>query len=155
MSKPTENFKIIAQNKRAFYDYEIVQKLEAGLVLMGSEVKSLRLAKATIAQAYAANDGSEIFLYGSNISEYQQAKNFSHTPQRVRKLLLHRREIKKVIAMITKKGYTLVPLTLYFNHKNIAKISLGVGKGKKRHDKREALKQKDWQREKQRMHKDC
>jgi SsrA-binding protein len=151
MTKPKENFKVIAQNKRAFYDYEVVQKIEAGMVLLGSEVKSLRLAKASIAQAYAANEGDEIFLYGSNISEYKQAKNFGHAPQRVRKLLLHRREIKKVISMITKKGYTLVPLTLYFNHKNIAKISLGVAKGKKRFDKREAEKQKDWQREKQRL----
>jgi len=154
MAKPKENFKLITQNKKAFYDYEIIQKMEAGLVLLGSEVKSLRMAKASIAQAYATNEGKEIFLYSSNITEYKQAKNFGHSPQRVRKLLLHQREIKKVISMIAKKGFTLVPLTLYFNHKNVVKVSLGIARGKKRVDKRESERQRDWEREKQRLAKD-
>ena len=151
MNNSPGEIKIIAQNKKAYHEYEIEDKIEAGIVLAGSEVKSLRFSKASINESYAHSIGNEIFILGANIPEYNKAKSFKHFPIRQRKLLLHKREIKKLIGLIKRKGHTLIPLSLYFNKKNIAKILLGIAKGKKKHDKRETIKQRDWERDKARI----
>lgn len=143
--------KIIAQNKKALFNYFIEERFEAGIILKGSEVKSLRLGKASIEDSHATNSGEEIYLYNSHIAEYEKANQFNHLSRRPRKLLLHLREIKKLISKIRIKGYTLIALSLYFNSKNTAKLELGLAKGKKLHDKRESLKEKDWKREQSRL----
>ena len=153
MNKIKYEIQIVAQNKKAYHEYLIEDKVEAGIVLKGSEVKSLRFSKASINESYANNIDNEIFILGANIPEYNKAKSFKHYPKRQRKLLLHKKEINKLIGLIKRKGYTLIPLMLYFNQKNIAKISLGLAKGKKKHDKREAIKQRDWERDKARIFK--
>lgn len=142
--------KIIAQNRKATYEYFIEERFEAGVVLVGSEVKSLREGKANIADAYAQDKDGEVWLLGAYIAEYNGANRFNHIPKRPRKLLLKKQEIKKLFGKLKVKGYTLVPLALYFNAKNIAKVELGLAKGKKQYDKRAAEKEKDWQREKDR-----
>lgn len=149
MSEPYK--KIIAQNKKATFDYFIEEEFEAGIVLKGSEVQSLRLGKASIVDSHATNDGMEIVLHNAHIAEYEKAHQFNHSTRRPRKLLLHKREIKKIIAKIRIKGYTLVALSMYFNEKNKIKVELGLAKGKKLHDKRETIKEKDWEREQGRM----
>ncbi|WPX96471.1 SsrA-binding protein SmpB [Candidatus Bandiella euplotis] len=151
MRNVDKEIRMIAQNKRAYHDYFIEEEIEAGIVLKGTEVKSLRCSKASIAESYADNIGEEIFLLGATIQEYSKARIFNHYPKRQRKLLLHKRELKRLIGLIKRRGYTLIPLTLYFNKRNIAKVSLGLAKGKKNYDKREAIKQKDWDRTKSRM----
>lgn len=153
MSSPSPKHikKMIAQNKRAYYDYFIEESFEAGIVLTGTEVKSLRKGQASIAESHAEDIDGEFFLLGSHILEYSEANRFNHSPRRPRKLLLHAKEIRKLIGSIRKKGMTLVPISLYFTHKNLVKISLGLAKGKKQHDKRQALKEKEWQRNKQRL----
>ena len=143
----TEYKKIIAQNRQALFNYFIEERFEAGLILKGSEVQSLRQGKANIADSHATNAANEIFLYNCHIAEYDKAHQFNHDSRRPRKLLLHTKEIKKIIGKIRVKGYTLIALTLYFNSKNIAKVELGLAKGKKLHDKRESIKDRDWQRE--------
>jgi len=143
----TEYKKIIAQNKRAVFNYFIEERIEAGIILTGSEVQSLRQGKASIEDSHAENSGDEIFLYNCHIAEYDKANRFNHSTRRTRKLLLHSNEIKKIIGKIRIKGYTLVALSLYFNKKNKVKVELGIAKGKKLHDKRESIKQKDWKRE--------
>ncbi|WP_339041906.1 SsrA-binding protein SmpB [Candidatus Lariskella endosymbiont of Hedychridium roseum] len=143
--------KLIAQNKRARYDYFIEQTMEAGIVLTGTEVKSLRNGKVSISESHATQMGGEIYLLNAHIPEYTEGNRFNHYPLRPRKLLLHASEIKKFIGLIKKKGVTLVPLNIYFNHRNRAKVSLGVAVGKKQHDKRETIKQRDWEREKARQ----
>jgi SsrA-binding protein len=153
MNKIKHEIQIVAQNKKAYHEYLIEDKVEAGIILKGSEVKSLRFSKASINESYADNIDNEIFILGANIPEYNKAKSLKHNPKRQRKLLLHKKEINKLIGLIKRKGYTLIPLTLYFNKKNIAKISLGLAKGKKKHDKREAIKQRDWERDKARIFK--
>jgi SsrA-binding protein len=147
----SEYKKVIAQNKKAFFHYFIEERFEAGIVLKGSEVKSLRLGKASIEDAHAAVSGSELFLYNSHIAEYEKANRFNHNTRRPRKILLHKKEINKIIGKIKLKGYTLIGLSLFFNEKNIVKLELGLGKGKKLHDKRETLKEKDWKREQGRV----
>ena len=149
MSDPYK--KIIAQNKRASFDYFIEEQFEAGIVLKGSEVQSLRLGKASIVDSHATNDGTEIMLHNAHIAEYEKANQFNHSTRRPRKLLLHKREIKKIIAKIRIKGYTLVAMSMYFNEKNKVKVELGLAKGKKLHDKRETIKEKDWVREQGRV----
>lgn len=139
---------IISANKKGRYEYEILDTFEAGIVLLGSEVKSLRGGKANIAEGYAAVDGDEVFIHGLNIPIYKQAGKDNHQPKRPRKLLLHRSEISKIIGKVKEKGLTLVPLNLYFNPKGLVKIEIGVGKGKKLHDKRETIKKRDWDRKK-------
>lgn len=151
MKKTGQNIKVIAQNKKAYHEYYIEDKIEVGIVLKGTEVKALRCSKASIIESYADNIGDEIFLLGANINEYNKAKHFTHYPRRQRKLLLHKKEIKKLIGLIKRKGYTLIPLSLYFNKRNIAKLSLGIAKGKKKHDKRETIKQRDWDKKKARL----
>ena len=148
------SFKIIAQNKKARHNYFIKETFEAGLVLMGSEVKSLRLGKANIEESYADEQGGEMFILNMNITEYAPAKHFSHTPKRPRKLLLKKRERNKLMGQIQRKGMTVVPLSLYFNHKGIVKLSLGLAEGKKLHDKRASEKQRDWNRERGRVMRD-
>lgn len=139
--------KIIAQNKQATFNYFIEEKFEAGLILKGSEVQSLRQGKVSIVDAHASNEGNDIFLYNSYIAEYDKANRFNHAERRPRKLLLRTKEIKKIIGKIKIKGYTLIATSLYFNHKNIAKIELGLAKGKKLYDKRESIKEQNWKRD--------
>ena len=140
-----------AQNRRARYDYLIEDTLEAGLVLQGSEVKVLRQGQASIAEAYANESGGELFLVNANIPEYSAAKHFSHQPRRPRKLLLHRKEMNKLLGAIKREGVTIVPLSIYFNERGRAKVELGLAHGKKKADRREAEKSRDWQRDKARI----
>ncbi len=141
---------ILAKNKKAYYEYFIEEEIEAGISLKGSEVKSLRLSKVSIAESYADVIDNEVFLIGANIQQYDYAKIYNHHPTRLRKLLLHKKEIKNLIGLTKRKGYTLIPLSIYFNKRNIAKLLLGIAKGKKKHDKRETIKQRDWERRKNR-----
>lgn len=147
----SEYKKVIAQNKKALFNYFIEERLEAGIVLTGSEVQSLRQGKASIEESHAADDGHEVFLYNCHIAEYEKAGRFNHSTRRARKLLLHNREIKKIIGKIRIKGYTLVALSMYFNKKNKIKVELGIAKGKKLHDKRQSIKEKDWKRDQGRL----
>ena len=150
--KEKPNFKVVADNRRARYDYEIGETFEAGLMLTGTEVKSLRTGKATVAESYAAVDRKgEIILYNANIPEYLQANRFNHEPKRPRKLLLHRKQINKLMGAVDRDGMTMIPLKLYFNERGRAKLLLAVAKGKKLHDKRETERKRDWNREKGRL----
>lgn len=146
----TEHKKIIAQNKQALFNYFIEERIEAGIILKGSEVKSLRNGGASIVDSHAASNGNEILLYNCHISEYEKSNRLNHETRRPRKLLLHKQEIKRILGKIKLRGYSLVALMLYFNDKNIAKIELGLGRGKKLHDKRESIKERDWNREQSR-----
>ena len=146
--------KLIAENRRARFDYFLEQTFEAGLSLTGSEVKSLRNGRANIAESYAAVEGDEIVLVNADIPPYAQANRFNHEPRRPRKLLLHRKEIARLIGAIQREGRTLIPTKLYWNEKGMAKLELALAKGKKAHDKREAVAERDWQRDKARLMKD-
>jgi SsrA-binding protein len=150
--KEKPNYRIVADNRRARYDYELGETFEAGLMLTGPEVKSLRTGKATIAESYAAvdRDGAPM-LYNCNIPEYLQANRFNHEPKRPRKLLLHAKEIVKLAKGVEREGMTIVPLRIYFNDKGRAKIAIALGRGKKLHDKREAERARDWNRDKTRL----
>jgi SsrA-binding protein len=143
-----------AQNRKARHDYHIVETLEAGIVLSGTEVKSLRQGRASIGESYAAEKGGELFLQNAYIPEYTSAGLSRHEPRGPRKLLLHRREIAKLLIAIQRKGMSLVPLSIYFNKRGIAKVQLALGEGKRRHDKRQATKQRDWDRQKARLMRD-
>jgi SsrA-binding protein len=150
-AKSAEKIRIVAQNRKARFNYQIGETLEAGIALTGTEVKSLREGKATIAESYADSRGGEIWLVNANIPEYVQAGRFNHAPKRARKLLLHRRQINKLIGAVEREGMTLVPLKLYFNDKGRAKIELALARGKKLHDKRETEKKRSWERERGRL----
>jgi SsrA-binding protein len=150
-AKPERKIKVVADNRKARFNYEIGEVFEAGIALTGSEVKSLRSGKATIAEAYADSRGGEIWLINSNIPEYLQAARFNHEPKRRRKLLLHKRQVNKLAGAVEREGMTLVPLRLYFNEKGRAKLEIALGRGKKLHDKRETLKQRSWDRERGRL----
>jgi len=152
--KKDDDRKIVADNRKARFSYAIESSLEAGIMLMGSEVKSLRTGKATIGESYAQAKDGEIFLINAYIPEYTKASRFGHEPRRVRKLLVHKREVTKLSIAIQREGMTLIPLKLYFTPKGIAKLELGIAKGKKTHDKRETEKQRDWQRDKARLMRD-
>lgn len=142
----------VADNRRARFDYALEDKFEAGIVLTGTEVKSLRLGQCSINEAHVGPKGNDLFLLNANISEYQQAgMHLQHHPTRPRKLLLHRREINKLLGSITREGYTIVPLKLYFDKKGIAKLEIALAKGKKQQDKRDSIKERDWNRDKQRL----
>jgi len=141
----------IAVNRKARFNYEIGEVFEVGIVLTGTEVKSLRVGKATIAESYADARGDEIWLVNSNIPEYLQANRNNHEPRRARKLLLHRKQINKLIGAIEREGMTIVPLKLYFNPKGRAKMEIALARGKKLHDKRQTIKKRDWSREKGRL----
>jgi SsrA-binding protein len=144
--------KIAAQNRRARHDYFIEDTVEAGIVLVGTEVKSLRTGQASIAEAFAREVDGEMFLVNAHIPEYKQAhKLLQHEVKRPRKLLLHRKEMGKLLGSIKREGVTIVPLTVYFNPRGVAKVQLGLAKGKRKEDKREADKTRDWQREKARL----
>ena len=143
--------KVVADNRRARFNYEIGETFEAGIALTGSEVKSLRQGKATIAESYADARGGEIWLINANIPEYLQAGRLNHPPKRMRRLLLHKRQIARLANAVEREGMTIVPLKLYFNDKGRAKIELAVARGKKLHDKRETTKKRDWSREKGRL----
>lgn len=152
MAPKTEpKLKVVADNRKARFNYEIGETLEAGIALTGSEVKSLRAGKATIAESYADSRDGELWLINANIPEYLQAGRFNHTPKRPRKLLLHKRQIYKLIGAVERDGMTLVPLKLYFNPKGRAKIELALARGKKLHDKRETMKRRSWDRERSRL----
>jgi SsrA-binding protein len=143
--------KVIAENRRARFDYFIDDTVEAGIMLTGTEVKSLRVGKANIAESYAAVEGDEIMLINADIPPYTQANRFNHEPRRPRKLLLHRKEINRLIGAVQREGRTIIPTKLYWNDKGIAKLEIGLAKGKKLHDKRETAAQRDWQRDKARL----
>ena len=143
--------KLIAENRRARYDYFIEDVVEAGIMLTGTEVKSLRNGRANIAESYAAVEGDAIILVNADIPPYSGGNRFNHEPRRHRKLLLHRKEIGKLIGAVQREGRTIIPLKLYWNEKGIAKLEIGLAKGKKLHDKREATAERDWQRDKARL----
>jgi SsrA-binding protein len=143
--------RLIADNRRARFNYEIGETFEAGLALTGTEVKSLRTGKATIGESYAAEQGGDLWLVNAYIPEYLAANRFNHEPKRARRLLLNRREIDKLIGAVQRDGMTVVPLKLYFNQRGMAKIEIALARGKKLHDKREADKQRTWNREKARL----
>ena len=150
-AKPTPNYKVVAENRRARFDYAIEDDLEVGLVLMGSEVKSLRTGQANIAESYAAVENGELWLVNSYIAPYAQAKTWGHEEKRRRKLLASRKEVSKLWNATQRQGMTLVPLVLYFNHKGVAKMKIGVARGKNVADKRETSAKRDWNRQKQRL----
>lgn len=152
-SSPAEA-KIVAHNRRARFDYELLDTYEAGVALTGTEVKSLRNGRASLAEAHAGEAAGELWLFNAHIPEYGPANRFNHEPRRPRKLLLHRREINRLIGAVQKEGMTIVPLRLYFNPRGVAKLSIALARGKKRHDKRETEKKRDWQREKARLMKE-
>lgn len=145
---------MIVQNKRARFDYQILEEVEAGIILTGSEVKSIRLGKVSINESYAGemlDSPNAIFLFNANIMEYLEANRFNHEQKRPRKLLLHRHQVNKLLGSIRKKGMTIIPLRMYFNKKGQVKVLIGLGKGKNVADKRETIKQRDWQRDKMRV----
>ncbi len=142
---------LVAQNRKARHNYQIEDTLEAGLVLTGTEVKSLRQGRASIGEAYAADQGGDLYLINAQIPVYEAANRFNHEPKRARKLLVHRRERSRLIGLVQRQGYTLVPLKLYFNNRGLAKVELGLAHGKRQVDKRETEKQRDWQRQKARL----
>lgn len=144
------NYKVLAENRRARYDYAIDDDIECGIILMGSEVKSLRENGANIAESYAAVEDGELWLVNSYIAPYNRAM-FPHEERRRRKLLVSRKELTRLWSETQRKGMTLVPLVLYFNHKGLAKLKIGIAKGKKNHDKRQTEAKRDWGRQKQRL----
>jgi SsrA-binding protein len=149
--KDDDGRKIVAENRKARYSFAIESAMEAGIMLTGSEVKSLRQGRATIAESYAQAKDGEIWLINANIPEYVQANRFGHEPKRIRKLLAKKTEIKRLSIAVQREGMTLIPLKMYFTPRGIAKLEIGVAKGKKLHDKRETSKQRDWQRDKARL----
>jgi SsrA-binding protein len=142
---------VIADNRRARFDYELLETLEVGISLTGTEVKSLRANKAAIAEAYVQVKDGELYLINAHIPEYTLGNRFNHEPRRIRKLLAHGREIARLANGVEREGLTIVPLRLYFNEKGIAKLQIALAKGKKKYDKREAEKKRDWQRDKARL----
>ncbi|MDG3041625.1 SsrA-binding protein SmpB [Roseicyclus marinus] len=146
-----KNYKVIAENRRARFDYAIEEDLEVGIVLTGSEVKSLRVNSANIAESYAAVEGSELWLVNGYIAPYAQAKTWGHEERRRRKLLASKRELSRMWSATQREGMTLVPIVMYFNHKGLVKLKLGIAKGKKLADKRETSAKRDWQRQKARL----
>ena len=150
-AKKEPAIKVVAENRKARFNYAIEDTFEAGIALTGTEVKSVRSGKSTIAESYADSKDGEIWLINATIPEYLQANRFNHEPKRPRKLLLHRKQINKLMGAIERQGMTLVPLKLYFNERGRAKLQLALAKGKQLHDKRDADKKRDWSREKGRL----
>jgi SsrA-binding protein len=148
---PFDKAKVVAENRRARFDYFVEERLEAGIALQGTEVKSLRIGEGSIAESYATVDGDEIFLINSSIPQYGAGSWMNHEPRRQRKLLLKAREIARLHGAVTRQGLTLVPLSIYFNSAGRAKVELAIARGKKAHDKREAIKERDWKREQSRL----
>jgi SsrA-binding protein len=154
MAKPTVPGRIAAQNRRARHDYFIEENLEAGIMLQGTEVKALREGRGNLQDAYAGEMQGELYLFNAYIPEYKPANRFNHELKRPRRLLVHRRERARLLQSVQREGMTLVPLSIYFNDRGMAKVDLGLAKGKKTVDKRESIKQRDWQREKARVLRD-
>jgi SsrA-binding protein len=152
--RPEQARKLIADNKRARFDYYVEDTYEAGLVLTGTEVKSLRLGRANIAESYASPENGEVWLINSYIPEYGPASRFNHEPRRKRKLLLKEREINKLFGAVDREGRTVVPLKLFFNERGMVKLEIGLAKGKKDHDKRDSTKEREWKREQGRLLRD-
>ena len=151
---PITKAKVIAENRRARFDYFIEDNIEAGIMLLGTEIKALRMGRANIAESYAAVEGREIVLINADIPPYAQANRFNHEPRRPRKLLLHRKQIDRLIGAVQRDGQTIIPLKLYLNDDGKAKLEIALAKGKKLHDKREASADRDWQRDKARLMRD-
>lgn len=147
----TNERRVVAQNRKARHNYFIDATMEAGIMLLGTEVKSLRTGQASLNDAYAGEKGGELYLINSHIPEYAAANRFNHEPRRPRKLLLRRRELDRILGSIRREGATAVPLSLYFNERGMAKVELGVAHGKKKHEKRETQKKREWNREKARV----
>ena len=143
--------KVIARNRRAYHDYRIEDTYEAGLVLTGTEVKSLRMGRASLQDGFAQISGDEVWLHNVHIPEYTEGTWTNHTPRRIRKLLLHRKEVNRLLGAIKREGVTIVPLAIYFNERGRAKVELGVAHGKKKADKRQAERDRDWQRNRARL----
>src|SRR5687767_1625649 len=143
--------KVVAENRRARFDYFIEDRFEAGISLQGTEVKALRIGEGSIAESYATVEGEEVYLINASIPQYAAGSWMNHDPRRKRRLLLKRRQIDKLTGAIQRQGLTLIPLSIYFNGKGKAKIELGLARGKKAHDKRETIKQRDWKRDQQRI----
>ena len=142
---------IIANNKKATFDYQISLKLDAGIVLTGPEVKSLRNNSTSIKESYIANENGELWLCNCHIKKYESSNEKDHNPNRKRKLLLNKKELNKLLGSVRREGYSIVPISIYFNNKGLAKLNIGLGKGKKKFDKRETQKIKDWNKTKQRL----
>lgn len=149
--EPFDKQKTVSENRRARFDYHVEDKYEAGIVLQGTEVKGLRSGQSSIAESYAELRDGNVWLINANIPEFTHGNRFNHEPKRVRKLLLHEREIAKLTGAVERKGMTLVPLSIYFNAKGRAKVELALAKGRQAQDKREYLKDRDWQRDKARL----
>ena len=150
-AKPDRKLKVVADNRRARFNYEIGETFEAGIALTGTEVKALRAGKATIAESYADSRGGELWLINANIPEYLQGGRFNHAPKRPRRLLLHKRQIDKLSGAVDREGMTIVPLKIYFNEKGRAKLEIAVARGKKLHDKRETDRKRTWDKERARL----
>ncbi|MGI9352256.1 MAG: SsrA-binding protein SmpB [Rhizobiaceae bacterium] len=149
--KDTSNSKLIADNRKARHNYEFLETFEAGIQLTGTEVKSLRNSKANIAESYATEEQGEIWLINSYIPEYLEGNRNNHNPRRRRKLLLHKKEMAKLIGGVHREGLTIIPNRLYFNDRGLAKLQIALARGRKAHDKREVSKRRDWDREKARL----
>ena len=147
-------YRLAADTRRARYNYEISQTFEAGIALTGTEIKSLRGGRSNIQDSYAAEHGGELYLYNAYIPEYLQANRFNHEPRRPRKLLLHKREINRLVGAVQREGMTIVPLKIYFNDRGRAKVEIGLARGKQLHDKRATERERDWGREKARLMRD-
>ncbi|MDE2384273.1 MAG: SsrA-binding protein SmpB [Alphaproteobacteria bacterium] len=150
-ARKQEGIKVVADNRRARFDYELLEHFEAGIELVGSEVKSLRTGQINLAEAYAAMKGDELFLFNSNVPEYREANRFNHEPKRPRKLLLHAKEIKRLAIGVLREGLTIVPVKMFFNPRGRVKVDIALAKGKKVADKRDTIKTRDWNREKSRL----
>lgn len=151
MSQAFNKVKVVADNRRAFYEYAVEERFEAGIALRGTEVKSLRAGEAMIAEAYVAVENGEVWLINAHIPEYSHGNQLNHDPRRKRRLLLHAREINKLFGAVGRQGLTIVPLSMYFNGEGRAKLEIALAKGKKAHDKRAAIKERDWKREQGRI----
>ncbi|MFO1057781.1 MAG: SsrA-binding protein SmpB [Dongiaceae bacterium] len=151
MAQNSREGRLAAQNRKARHDYFIEDTFEAGVMLLGTEVKALRQGRASIGEAFAGEQGGELFLFNAYIPEYEAANRDNHPPRRPRKLLLRRREVDKLIGSVRREGMTVVPLSIYFNERGIAKVQLGLAKGKRKVDKRESEKEREWGRNKARL----
>lgn len=154
LPKTFDKVKVVADNRRAYYEYFVEEKFEAGIELQGTEVKALRGGEGSIAESYAMVEGEEAFLVNSNIPQYAKGSWMNHEPRRKRRLLLKKREIAKLQGAIQRQGLTLVPLSIYFNGTGKAKVELALARGKKAHDKRDTIKERDWKREQGRLLRD-
>ena len=151
MAKAAAAAQIAAQNRKARHDYFIEDTVEAGIMLVGTEVKALRGGKASIGEAFAGEQDGELYLFNAYIPEYEAANRFNHQPRRPRKLLVHKREMERLLGQIRREGVTVVPLSFYFNPRGMVKVELGLARGKRKADKRAAEKEKDWKRDKARL----